>query len=110
MGVRDIHRMHVDRGFWSALGITTSSSETEPLSAGVPMIRWAHTSKTTTWDSLGICMIGGIDADGKAKNNFTQDQFDALKTCCLACMQNAEKQSFRGIGIFSAIRTKTADR
>lgn len=30
--------------------------------------------------SIGICMAGGLDKNGKAENNFTKAQWDALKT------------------------------
>ncbi len=30
--------------------------------------------------SLGVCLVGGIDAKGRPENNFTAQQFDRLKT------------------------------
>jgi N-acetyl-anhydromuramyl-L-alanine amidase AmpD len=30
------------------------------------------------YTSVGICMIGGLDEDGKSENNFTSSQFDSL--------------------------------
>lgn len=30
-------------------------------------------------ESIGICMAGGVDAKGKAENNFTPAQWDALR-------------------------------
>ena len=41
-------------------------------------------------------MIGGIDADGKAKNNFTQDQFDALKNLLLSLHAKIPENSHSG--------------
>ena len=29
--------------------------------------------------SLGVCLIGGVDEKNKSENNFTKDQFEALK-------------------------------
>lgn len=29
--------------------------------------------------SIGICLVGGIDADGNPENNFTEEQFDSLR-------------------------------
>lgn len=28
--------------------------------------------------SVGVCMVGGVDKNGKAEDNFTEDQFDSL--------------------------------
>lgn len=39
----------------------------------------AHVSGHNS-DSLGICLIGGIAPNGKAENNYTDAQFDALET------------------------------
>lgn len=30
-------------------------------------------------DTIGICLIGGVDIKGKSTNNFTQEQFDSLR-------------------------------
>lgn len=29
--------------------------------------------------SVGICMVGGLDANGKAENNYSEDQFESLE-------------------------------
>jgi len=31
--------------------------------------------------SIGVCLVGGIDAQGKTQNNFTPAQFAALSNC-----------------------------
>lgn len=31
-------------------------------------------------DSIAICMVGGVGADGKGENNFNYQQFDALRS------------------------------
>ena len=53
MGVREIHRMHVDRGL-PASATTTSSGAMARLSAGDLKTRWARMSKdtiATAWES-----------------------------------------------------------
>jgi N-acetyl-anhydromuramyl-L-alanine amidase AmpD len=30
-------------------------------------------------NSIGICLVGGVDANQKPDNNFTQEQFDSLE-------------------------------
>lgn len=29
--------------------------------------------------SIGICLVGGVDEEGRPENNFTEEQFDALR-------------------------------
>lgn len=31
-------------------------------------------------ESLGVCLVGGIDADGEPEANFTEEQYNALST------------------------------
>jgi len=81
MGVREIHRMHVDRGF-ACVGYHYVIKRDGTIERGRPEDKMGAHVEGHNRDSLGVCLIGGIDADGKAKNNFTQDQFDSLKTCC----------------------------
>jgi hypothetical protein len=33
--------------------------------------------------TVGVCMVGGVNAAGKAENNFTPEQFDALEVVLL---------------------------
>ena len=44
--------------------------------------------KGHNYQSVGICLVGGVDADGKAENNFTPSQMLALRSL-LAVMQFA---------------------
>ena len=36
--------------------------------------------------SIGVCMVGGVDEDGKAEDNFTVAQYASLKTLVLGLM------------------------
>ncbi len=39
-------------------------------------------------NSLGICMVGGLDATGQAENNFTAEQFDTLEVLLKDLLHN----------------------
>ena len=95
MGVRDIHRMHVDRGF-ACIGYHYVIKRDGTIERGRPEDKMGAHVEGHNRDSLGICMIGGIDADGKAKNNFTQDQFDALKNLLLSLHAKYPKTVIQG--------------
>lgn len=53
----------------------------------------AH-SKGFNSSSIGICLAGGIDAKGKPENNFTPEQFAALKD-----LLKSLKATYKGVKI-----------
>jgi hypothetical protein len=78
LGVEDIRKMHKARG-WSDVGYHEVIKTDGTRQLGRPLSRTgAHVANHNT-GNLGICMIGGIDAKGKAVNNFTKEQFAALR-------------------------------
>jgi N-acetylmuramoyl-L-alanine amidase len=46
--------------------------------------------------ALGICLVGGIDASGKPENNFTQEQFAALKALLIYLKQKYPTAKIQG--------------
>ena len=95
MGVREIHRMHVDRGF-ACVGYHYVIRRDGTIERGRPEAKMGAHVEGHNRDSLGICLIGGIDADGKAKNNFTQDQFTSLKNLLLSLHGKYPKAIIQG--------------
>ena len=95
MGVREIHRMHVDRGF-ACVGYHYVIRRDGTIERGRPEDKMGAHVEGHNRDSLGICLIGGIDADGKAKNNFTQDQFTSLKNLLLSLHGKYPKAIIQG--------------
>lgn len=84
IGVDEIDKWHRDRG-WSKIGYHIVIRR-EPGELG-GLIEYgdrtlsdigAHV-KGYNSKSLGICMIGGVDNSNKPENNFTEDQFEALR-------------------------------
>lgn len=78
IGAADIDRWHRQQG-WQAIGYHfvirrngTVEEGREVDVIGSHVLNWNH-------NSVGICMAGGIDANGKAENNFTAEQFASLK-------------------------------
>lgn len=51
--------------------------------------------------SVGVCMVGGIDAKGKGENNFTPLQFDSLIEILESLRDQYPKASIRGHRDFS---------
>lgn len=46
--------------------------------------------------SVGVCLVGGIDEEGKPDNNFTNEQFEALNEILAACKQTYPKAEILG--------------
>jgi len=78
IGAKELDRMHRERGF-RCIGYhfvirrdgtaETGRPITEP---GAHVEDWNHCS-------LGVCLIGGVDAKLRAEPNFTEDQLQALR-------------------------------
>jgi N-acetylmuramoyl-L-alanine amidase len=79
-GVREIDAMHRKQG-WLMIGYHFVIRRNGYIEIGRPRDRQGahvgHNGHNRT--SLGICLIGGTDANGKAENNFTTEQFASLK-------------------------------
>lgn len=89
IGAHKIRQWHKAKG-WLDIGyhyVITRGGTVETgrphdvMGAGVP--RWRDEDGNIIIDfnatSLHICMVGGVDEDGNAEDNFTQQQFMSLK-------------------------------
>lgn len=77
IGAAEIRKWHKDKG-WSDIGYHAVIRRNGTVEAGRP--EWkvgAHVAGHNT-DNLGVCLVGGINAQGKAENNFTPEQMAAL--------------------------------
>lgn len=74
----DIDIWHRARG-WSMIGYHRVIRLDGTVEGGRPFFMvGAHVAGHNT-NTLGICMIGGLDSQGKPKNTFKPEQFEALK-------------------------------
>lgn len=77
IGVKEITLWHRARGF-STIGYHYVIRRSGAIEKGRPDdVPGAHVLGYNHL-SLGVCMVGGIDAHGNPQNNFTPDQFSAL--------------------------------
>jgi N-acetyl-anhydromuramyl-L-alanine amidase AmpD len=88
IGAADIDRWHRAKGWWGNgyHYVIRRDGEIEAESAGKrcrPLEKpGAHVGGCGPgWNkrSIGICLVGGIDEEGNAEDNFTTEQFDSLK-------------------------------
>lgn len=77
--VLDIDRWHKERG-WAGVGYHFVIRRDGVIEKGRPeTIPGAH-ARGVNHLSLGICLIGGKDANGDPSDDFTQAQWDALRS------------------------------
>lgn len=78
IGVDDIRRWHKAQG-WKDVGYHYVIRRDGTLEDGRPeSVAGAHVSGFNS-NSIGVCLVGGINVQGKAENNFTPEQWDTLK-------------------------------
>lgn len=85
IGAKEIDRWHRAKG-WLKCGyhiVIRRDGRSETEAAGFPCraihVPGAHAGPKYNPKSIGICLIGGVDAKGKPEDNFTQVQFLTLE-------------------------------
>lgn len=79
IGAADIDRWHRGQG-WQTIGYHYVIRRNGTIEEGREEDKIGSHVQNHNADSIGICMVGGVAADGKtAENNFTQEQFASLK-------------------------------
>ncbi len=88
IGAKEIDSWHKSNG-WAGIGyhfVIRRSGIVEPgrpldqaLAPGWQVRQGAHVSGYNS-QSVGVCLVGGLDSEGKPKPNFTHDQWKSLIT------------------------------
>lgn len=77
IGRHEIDRWHRERGF-AGIGYHYVIRRNGADEAGRPLDTvGAHVAGHNA-NTIGVCLVGGIDDDGEPQNNFTPAQFDSL--------------------------------
>lgn len=102
----DIKRWHTDPkpkgNGWSDIGYHDVIRRDGAVEEGRPLeIAGAHTSGHNH-DSIGICMVGGIDNVGKPENNFTAAQWTSLRRLVRMYLSQHKKATVHGHNEFAA--------
>lgn len=77
VGVTEIRRWHIKRGF-SAEGYHFVIRRDGTLEHGREAGKIGAHTRGHNHESIGICLIGGVDDDNRPENNFTDAQFETL--------------------------------
>jgi N-acetyl-anhydromuramyl-L-alanine amidase AmpD len=83
IGREEIHQWHLARG-WSGIGYHFVIRRNGDIEIGRDMERVGAHAQGHNSDSLGLCMVGGIDTYGNPEDNFTDAQYEALLSLVLA--------------------------
>lgn len=73
-----IRQWHLDRG-WSDIGYHYIIERDGSTETGRPIERAGAHVQGNNQNSIGICLVGGIDKNGKPDANYTRFQWDSLE-------------------------------
>ncbi len=77
IGAIDIDRMHKDKG-WRGIGYHTVIRRNGTLEHGRDLTEVGAHVYGYNKNSIGSCMIGGVNSNGDTENNYTPEQFATL--------------------------------
>jgi N-acetyl-anhydromuramyl-L-alanine amidase AmpD len=78
IGAPEIKRWHRERGFLD-IGYHYVIRRNGVIDAGRPEHAAGAHVVGFNHNSVGVCLVGGINAQGKSENNFTPEQFERLE-------------------------------
>lgn len=78
IGVREIRQWHKEKG-WLDVGYHFVIRRDGTVEAGREQSAVGSHVQGHNSDSVGVCLVGGIDAKGNFEANFTPEQMSALK-------------------------------
>ena len=72
--IHDIRRWHIKGNGWSDVGYHVVITRDGEIQYGRPFDRKGAHVKGHNKDSIGVCLVGGIDSEGNPEANFTGEQ------------------------------------
>lgn len=100
IGAAEIDKWHRKQG-WDGIGYHFVIRRNGKIEKGRPLeVTGAH-CKGQNKNSIGICLVGGIDADGKPQNNFTDTQFQSLRKLVTDLKNNFPQATIHGHNEFA---------
>jgi len=78
IGADEIRDWHVNDNGWSDIGYHAVIRRDGEIEFGRPFDAVGSHVKGHNYQSVGVCMVGGLDDDGKPEDNFTPAQLKSL--------------------------------
>jgi N-acetylmuramoyl-L-alanine amidase len=80
IGAKEIKKWHVDGNKWSDIGYHYVIRRSGMIEPGRPISKPGAHAKGYNGDSIGVCLVGGVDSLGQSEFNYTFNQMAALRT------------------------------
>jgi N-acetyl-anhydromuramyl-L-alanine amidase AmpD len=77
IGADEIRQMHLNRG-WKDIGYHAVIRRNGQIEYGRHFDETGAHVKSHNFQSVGVCLVGGVDHEGKAENNYTHAQMTSL--------------------------------
>ena len=100
IGAAEIRKWHTDKG-WSDIGYHYVIKRDGDLEVGRDESRQGAHVRGHNKNSLGVCLIGGVDRKGRADANFTFDQYQSLGYLMMNLTDKHPKAEVKGHRDFS---------
>lgn len=78
VGVREIRQWHKEQG-WLDIGYHFVIKRSGEIEEGRPMMAVGSHVKDHNHNSIGVCLVGGINVNGQPEANFTPQQMESLR-------------------------------
>lgn len=96
IGVKEIRKWHVEGNGWADIGYHFVIRRNGQVETGRALERaGAHVTGYNA-NSIGICMVGGINAAGKAESNYTDEQWASLRELVIKFKNDYPKAVVQG--------------
>jgi len=86
-GVEDIREYHIKKNGWKDIGYHYVIRRDGTRELGRPTWAVGAHVEGENWQSLGICLVGGVDDAGQPANNFTPEQMTTLEHALVVLYQ-----------------------
>lgn len=100
IGVKEIDAWHKKQG-WEEIGYHFVIRRNGRCEKGRDIEKIGAHCKGHNADSIGICLVGGIDNNGKPQNNFTDAQFQTLRKLVADLKQKYPQATIHGHNEFA---------
>ena len=96
IGVEKIREWHVGENHWDDVGYHHVITRSGVLQKARPEEMQGSHARAVNGTSLGICLVGGSNANGDWENNFQDEQFVTLKALILDLIKRYEIKKIIG--------------
>lgn len=101
IGAKEIDAWHKKQG-WQEIGYHFVIRRNGTVEKGRALEKAGAHCKGQNKNSIGICLVGGIDDNGKSQNNFTEAQFASLRKLAADLKLQYPNASMHGHNEFAA--------